>query len=586
MTNTTHMTNVILVPECNLHDIDADCVIWLCSSADINPTINNLPKRTQTFIQQVFVDEAFIGAKGQSILLHRPVGAAAKRWLIWGVGALEENLNLSFDHPSASHGTRKLFIDMFKYALSLKAATITLVLPCHAVSRSLQEASKQSKQEITFVSQLLRAFHFCYYQFAGYKSAPCLAAKKVTRLNIQVSSTDLAAGLVLDSTLDEVSGEALSADSALASGDISDELLACINYEAALAQGMELARDLSHMPANLCTPVYLAEQAKILANTYPQVTTKIINQDALEALGMNAYLAVNRASAFPASMPVIHYSGNYSDNTECSDNAYSGNNAHSGENDDSITDKGNSRNTKPIVLIGKGVTFDSGGITLKRGGDMHHMIYDMAGAACVLGVIKAAAELGLNINIIGILATAENSIGGNAYRPGDIITTHSKQTVEVISTDAEGRMLMCDALSYSERFSPHSVIDIATLTGAAITALGHTCSGVMSNSRSLEQALVKAGEQSHDPIWPFPLWPEYQDAIASSHADMTNAGKNSPGMITAGCFLSRFAQSFPWAHMDVAGTAFKYGTANSATGRPIPLLLAYLQRLDTTRKSS
>ncbi|MBQ4830774.1 leucyl aminopeptidase [Alteromonas sp. MMG017] len=578
------MTNVILVPECNLHKVDADCVIWLCSPADINPTVNNLPKNTQAFIQQVFVDEAFIGAKGQSILLHRPVGATAKRWLIWGVGDLAESLNLSFDHPSASHGPRKLFVDMFKYAISLKAATITLVLPCRAVSRSLKDASKQSKQEITLVSQLLRAFHFCCYQFEGYKSAPCLATKKVTCLNIQVSSKDMAAELILDkvlhSTLDETSGEALSADSALASGDISDELLACINYEAALAKGMGLARDLSHMPANLCTPMYLAEQATILANTYPQITTEIINQDTLEALGMNAYLAVNRASAFPASMPVIHYSGNHFAN------AHSGNSAHRGENNDSITDNGNSQNSKPVVLIGKGVTFDSGGITLKRGGDMHHMIYDMAGAACVLGVIKTAAELGLNINIIGILATAENSIGGDAYRPGDIITTHSKQTVEVISTDAEGRMLMCDALSYCERFFPHSVIDIATLTGAAITALGHTCSGVMSNSRSLEQALVKAGEQSHDPIWPFPLWPEYHDAIASSHADMTNAGKNSPGMITAGCFLSRFAQSFPWAHMDVAGTAFKYGTANSATGRPIPLLVAYLQRLATTQKSS
>lgn len=580
------MTNVMLAPQRNLHDIDADCVIWLCSPADINPTVSNLPKNTQAFIQQVFVDEAFIGAKGQSILLHRPVGTAAKRWLIWGMGDLAESLNLSFGHPSASHGTRKLFVDMFKYALSLKAATITLVLPCRVVSRSMQDASKQSKQEITLVSQLLRAFHFCCYQFKGYKSAPCLAAKKVTRLNIQVSSTDMAADLisdrvldkvsdkVSDSTLDETSSEALSADSALASGDISNELLACINDEAALAQGMGLARDLSHMPANLCTPVYLAEQATILANTYSQITTKIIDQDTLEALGMNAYLAVNRASAFPASMPVIHYSGNHFAN------------AHRGENNGSVNDNGESKNTKPVVLIGKGVTFDSGGITLKRGGDMHHMIYDMAGAACVLGVIKAAAELGLNINIIGILATAENSIGGNAYRPGDIITTHSKQTVEVISTDAEGRMLMCDALSYSERFSPHSVIDIATLTGAAITALGYKCSSVMSNSRPLEQALVKAGEQSHDPIWPFPLWPEYQDAIASSHADMTNAGKNSPGMITAGCFLSRFAQGFPWAHMDVAGTAFKHGTANSATGRPIPLLLDYLQGLVVTGKSS
>ncbi|MDO6567324.1 leucyl aminopeptidase [Alteromonas sp. 1_MG-2023] len=580
MKNVIPMTNVMLVPESNLHEVDADCVIWLCSPADINPVIKSLPNSTQVFVKQVFDDEEFLGSQGQKVLLHRPVDMLVKRWLIWGVGNLAESLNLSFDHPSASHGIRKLFVDMFKYALSLKAATITLVLPCHAVSRSMQNASTQSKQETTLISQLLRAFHFCCYQFEGYKSAPSLAVtrapslavKRAPSLSIQVSSTaeinNLAFDKVLNEVLDTASGEQSYEEAELASDNTSNALLACVNYEAALAKGMCLARDLSHMPANLCTPVYLAEQATILANTYSKITTEIIDQDTLEALGMNAYLAVNRASAFSASMPVIHYSGNDSANA------------------DSVNDNGESKNTKPVVLIGKGVTFDSGGITLKRGGDMHHMIYDMAGAACVLGVIKAAAELGLNVNIIGILATAENSIGGNAYRPGDIITTHSKQTVEVISTDAEGRMLMCDALSYSERFSPHSVIDIATLTGAAITALGHTCSSVMSNSRSLEQALIEAGEQSHDPAWPFPLWPEYQDAITSSHADMTNAGKNSPGMITAGCFLSRFAQGFPWAHMDVAGTAFKHGTANSATGRPIPLLLDYLQGLVVTGKSS
>ncbi|AEF01789.1 leucyl aminopeptidase [Alteromonas naphthalenivorans] len=564
------MTNVTLAPHRNLHEVVADCVIWLCSPTDIQPTIENMPHSTQAFIQQIFNDEEFVGSQGQKVLLHRPVETAAKRWLIWGAGNLEENISLSFDHPSASHGTRKLFVDMFKYALSLKAATITLVLPwgttysaiSHTTSLTMHSASKQRELGISLVRQLLRAIHFCCYQFKGYKSSPHLLSNVMPSLNIQVSSTDVAANLVLDKALNEASVEALNGDSALASDNTSDALLACVNYEAALANGMGLARDLSHMPANLCTPVYLADQATILADAYSKITTEIIDQDTLESLGMNAYLAVNRASAFPASMPVIRYSGN------------------------GATQSNDAKNTKPVVLIGKGVTFDSGGITLKRGGDMHHMIYDMAGAACVLGVIKAVAELGLNINIIGILATAENSIGGNAYRPGDIITTHSKQTVEVISTDAEGRMLMCDALSYSERFAPHSVIDIATLTGAAITALGYQCSSVMSNSRPLEQALIKAGEHAQDPIWPFPLWPEYQDAIASSHADMTNAGKNSPGMITAGCFLSRFAKNFSWAHMDVAGTAFKYGTANSATGRPIPLLVAYLQRLATVQKSS
>lgn len=530
------MNSVTLALPSELHEIDSECVLWLCAPADINAAISTLPVSSQVFVKQVLDDEAFTGAEGQSVLLHRPVGLAAKRWLIFGVGDLKHDIALSFDHHSANHGTRQLFVEAFKRALSTHSSTITLVLPYHFSQPSVNSeqvfAGKNKKKttEEMLISQLLRAFYFGCYQFKGYKSSPHLSSKEEPALTISAPPTQ--------------------------------PLLTCLKYENSLANGMQLARDLSHMPANICTPMYLAEQATRLASNFSAITSEIINQSALEALSMNAYLAVNRASAFPASMPVIHYSGRRDGNNEDDKNAH------------------------PVVLIGKGVTFDSGGVSLKRGSDMHHMIYDMAGAACVLGVISAAAELGLNINIIGILATAENSIGGNAYRPGDIITTHSKQTVEIISTDAEGRMLICDALSYSEQFSPQAIIDIATLTGAAITALGHKCSSVMSNSRPLEQALIKAGEESQDPVWPFPIWPEYQEAIASSHADMANAGKNSPGMITAGCFLSRFSQGFPWAHLDVAGTAFKHGTANSATGRPIPLLLTYLQRLASSRKSS
>jgi leucyl aminopeptidase len=231
-----------------------------------------------------------------------------------------------------------------------------------------------------------------------------------------------------------------------------------------------------------------------------------------------------------------------------------------------------------VVLIGKGVTIDTGGIGLKRGG-IQHMIYDMCGAACVLGVLTCVAELNLPIHLIGILATAENDIDGAAYRPSDVIRTMSGLTVEITSTDAEGRLLMCDAMTYAERFDPTAVIDIATLTGAAITALGHEASGLMSNNKNLEQALLNAGENSLDRAWPFPLWPEYQDALESYSADLVNAGKESPSMITAGCFLSHFANQYPWAHLDVAGTSFKHGKQNTATGRPIPLILEYLKHL-------
>ena len=309
---------------------------------------------------------------------------------------------------------------------------------------------------------------------------------------------------------------------------------------------MTWAKDLAHMPANLCTPDYLAEQAQNLAQTFNTVSCDILNESALKQLGMNGYLAVNAGSQFAATMPILRY-----------------------------TAKG-LENSPPVVLIGKGVTFDSGGITLKRSPDMRHMIYDMAGAGCVLGVIQAVATLGLNINIIGIVASADNAIDGKAYRPGDIITMHSGKTVEVMSTDAEGRMLMADAISYAKQFSPSVIIDIATLTGAAISALGHKATALFSNAPALESALVEAGELANDRCWPFPLWPEYQDAITSQHADMMNTGINSPGAISAGCFLSRFADGTPWAHLDVAGTAFTYTKSLSATGRPIPLLLSYL----------
>ncbi len=319
-----------------------------------------------------------------------------------------------------------------------------------------------------------------------------------------------------------------------------------IRYESALNAAMTWAKDLAHMPANLCTPYYLAEQAQHLAQTFSTVSCDILNESTLQQLGMNGYLAVNAGSQFAATMPILRY-----------------------------TAKG-LEDAPPVVLIGKGVTFDSGGITLKRSPDMRHMIYDMAGAGCVLGVIQAVATLGLNINIIGIVASADNAIDGKAYRPGDIITMHSGKTVEVMSTDAEGRMLMADAISYAKQFSPSVIIDVATLTGAAISALGHKASALFSNSSALESALIEAGELANDRCWPFPLWPEYQDAITSQHADMMNTGINSPGAISAGCFLSRFADGTPWAHLDVAGTAFTYTKSLSATGRPIPLLLSYL----------
>ncbi|MFS1702641.1 leucyl aminopeptidase [Alteromonas sp. AMM-1] len=328
------------------------------------------------------------------------------------------------------------------------------------------------------------------------------------------------------------------------------------NTELALAihRGKSMTRDLANLPGNICTPSYFAQCAEALAATSPLLTTEVFDEATLTDMGMGAYVAVGQGSAQPTCMPVMHYRGAL----------------------DPI---------KPgIVLIGKGITFDTGGITLKQPPGMQNMIYDMCGGATVMGIMTALTELRLPINVIGIIATAENMPDGNAFRPGDILTTLSGQTVEVISTDAEGRLVLCDAITYAQQFNPAAIIDIATLTGAHIVSLGSHASGLMSNSQLLSDALIAAGEQSSDRAWAMPIWDEYQEPLDSFAADMRNSGSNSPGMITAGCFLSRFAGNTPWAHLDIAGTSFQYGKGNSATSRPFSLLLAFLTQCSETRE--
>lgn len=316
----------------------------------------------------------------------------------------------------------------------------------------------------------------------------------------------------------------------------------------ALVAGQYWCRDLANLPANICTPFYLANQGAVLAQQHQHIECEMYDANAICELGMGAYSAVGQGSANPAHMAVVHY-------------------------------RHPSATNKPVVLVGKGVTFDAGGITLKAGAGMGHMTYDMAGAAAIIGVMHTLALQQLPVNVIAIVAAVENLPDGNAYRPGDILTTLSGQTVEVISTDAEGRLVLADALTFAQRFDPLVMVDIATLTGAAIQSLGHIGHLLLTNSSSLSAQLLDAAAQSGDKTWQMPLWDEYQTAIDSPFADMKNSGTNSPGAITAGCFLSRFVGDTPWAHLDVAGTAFHYGRGNSATARPIPLLIKYLENL-------
>ncbi|MGL5769977.1 MAG: leucyl aminopeptidase [Plesiomonas shigelloides] len=319
-----------------------------------------------------------------------------------------------------------------------------------------------------------------------------------------------------------------------------------IQHGLAVASGLKIAKDLGNMPPNICNPAYLASHARQLADEFSPVTTRVIGEQQMKDLGMNAYLAVGQGSQNESLMSVIEYKG--------------------AVNPDD----------KPIVLIGKGLTFDSGGISIKPSDGMDEMKYDMCGAATVFGVMRAVAELQLPLNVVGILAGCENMPDGRAYRPGDILTTMSGQTVEVLNTDAEGRLVLCDTLTYAERFDPELVIDVATLPGACVIALGHHISGLLSNHNPLANDLLSASEQAGDRAWRLPLGDEYQEQLESNFADMANIGGRPAGAITAGCFLSRFTKKYYWAHLDIAGTAWRSGKSKGATGRPVPLLTQFL----------
>ncbi len=323
------------------------------------------------------------------------------------------------------------------------------------------------------------------------------------------------------------------------------DLAHILKKAAATAHGMDLAKLLGNLPGNVCTPSYLAQQAVTLGKKHKAIKTTVLEEKDMQKLGMGSLLSVTRGSDEPAKLITMEYYG---------------------------TDK----KQKPIVLVGKGITFDTGGISLKPGAEMDEMKYDMCGAASVLGTMQAIADMALKLNVVGIVPTCENMPDGRATKPGDIVTSMSGQTIEILNTDAEGRLILCDALTYAAKFNPDTVIDIATLTGACIIALGHVASGLFSNDEALAQELLKAGTESHDRAWHMPLWDDYQSQLDSNFADMQNIGGRAAGSITAASFLARFTKDYRWAHLDIAGTAWKSGKDKGATGRPVPLLTQYL----------
>lgn len=325
-----------------------------------------------------------------------------------------------------------------------------------------------------------------------------------------------------------------------------DKFKKLLDESVIIAKGAEYTKNLANLPSNICNPSYLAEQAKQLAKDHKNLKITVLEERDMEKLGMGAFLGVAKGSDTDAKLICLEYHG------------------------------GN-KEKSPYAFVGKGITFDTGGISLKPADSMIGMKYDMCGAATVLGVMKAAAELKLPINIVGLLACAENMPSGKAYKPEDIVTTLSGQTVEVMNTDAEGRLVLCDALTYCDRFHPKVVIDIATLTGSVVIGLGIHATGLFSNNETLAQNLLKAGNEVYDRAWQMPLWEEYQEQLKSPFADMSNTGGRAGGVITAACFLSRFTKKYTWAHLDVAGTAAMMGgTDRYATGRPVPMLVQYL----------
>ncbi len=316
------------------------------------------------------------------------------------------------------------------------------------------------------------------------------------------------------------------------------------NMGQAIAEGVNLSRDLGNLPGNICTPTYLADSAKEL-ESYDQLSVEVLEEEEMAELGMNSLLSVSRGSREPAKLIIMNYVGDAS-------------------------------GSAPIALVGKGLTFDAGGISIKPAKSMDEMKFDMCGAAGVIGAMQAIAQLQLPVNVIGAVASSENLPDGAANKPGDIVKSMAGLTIEILNTDAEGRLILCDALTYIGRYKPQTVIDAATLTGACVVALGKHCAGLFSNNDDLAAEIINAGEMSDDRAWHMPLWEEYQAQLKSNFADMANIGGSDAGAVTAACFLARFTEEYRWAHLDIAGVAWHSGGNKGSTGRPVGLFVQYV----------
>jgi leucyl aminopeptidase len=478
--------------------IKSSCVILgVFERRKLSAAAAEFDKTTRGLLKKILSDGDMDGSSGQTVMVHYPAGAKCERVLLVGCGK-----------PGELNGRA------YQKAVNSAVRSVNASGADDAVSY-LAELDVSDQTTYQKVRTLVEGTRCVAYTPDALKSKKDKSARPIRRLTVGVDAGNMA-----------------SARKALTDGD-------------AIASGVELARTLGDLPGNICTPSYLASQARELGKSSTRLKVSVMNEAGMEKLGMGSLLSVSRGSRQPAKLITLKYNG-----------------GKTGE--------------KPVVLVGKGVTFDSGGISIKPGGKMDEMKYDMCGAASVLGTLKACIAMKLPINVVGVIPATENLPDGDASKPGDIVTSMSGQTIEVLNTDAEGRLILCDALTYSDRFKPAVVIDIATLTGACVVALGSHAAGLLSNDDELAEELLDAGKSAGDRAWHMPLWDEYQPQLKSNFADMANIGGREAGTITAACFLSRFTEKYRWAHLDIAGVAWKGGSEKGATGRPVSLLTQFL----------
>ncbi len=474
-------------------------VVPVIKDADLLPAAAKLDDASERLIGQLIERGDFSADLGKVLLVPFAPGLNAERLLLVGLGE-----------------AAKCNEAALRKALDAAFAQLA-VLPVDDAAVAFTDVPVADRDSLWKARMTAEAALRAGYRFSDFKSKPA-PAPRLERVTLLVSEADDAAAATEGARIG-----------------------------AAIGEGINLTRQLGNLPSNICTPSYLAEQAEQLAAASGgALTTEILDEAALEALGAHSLLSVGRGSEQPSRLIVMKYQG--ADDPE----------------------------EAPHVLVGKGITFDTGGISLKPGEAMDEMKFDMCGAASVFGTVKAILAIKPRLNLVFVVAAAENMPDGRATKPGDIIKTLKGLTVEVLNTDAEGRLVLCDALTYVERFQPASVVDIATLTGACIIGLGHHATGLLSNDDDLALDLLDAGETAWDRAWHLPLWDEYQEQLDSNFADLANIGGRPAGTITAACFLSRFADQFPWAHLDIAGTAWTSGKQKGASGRPVGLLTQYL----------